>query len=59
MLLRPRGILSRQTIARISFFKGKRGRPTGPQVTGPEPIAAPRRSTAAEAPQQQGPDRRP
>jgi len=45
MLLRPRQILRRRTIVRISPFAGKRGRPTGSQLTGPEPIAAPRQST--------------
>ena len=45
MLLRPRGIVRRRTITRMAIVGGKRGRPAGTQLTGPEPVAAPRQST--------------
>jgi hypothetical protein len=59
MLLRPRGIVRRRSIVRMAALGGKRGRPTGAQITEPEPIAAPRQSTAPPSPPRQGADRRP
>jgi hypothetical protein len=50
MLLRPRGIVRRRTIVRMAALSGKRGRSTGAQMTGPEPIAALRQSTGDPRP---------
>ena len=44
MLLRPRGIVRRRTIVRWAALSGKRSRAAKNQVTGPEPLAAPRQS---------------
>ena len=57
MLLRPRGIVRRRTITRMAVLGGKRGRSVGTQVTGPEPLAAPRQSTGDPRPNTA--DRRP